>query len=121
MSQRTIVVVLTDGTQFEVQGSSWTEPPMFLPAGGWTIPGVLQNTEIEIGREEAHELRREVSAVLKAQQPLVIGRGWRWTPLDADSSFVVIRNSQSEKVASFHPDEVAAVYFKAEAELIDGS
>lgn len=118
VTDRAIVVILTDGTQFEVQGASWTEPPLFTPVGG-SIPGVLQNTEIEISREEAHESRRELEYLHSTRKPLVIGRDWRYTPLDTESMFVVIRDSAAQKVGSFNPDEVAAVYFKGEAELID--
>lgn len=114
-----IVVILTDGTRFEVQGASWTEPPLYMPAGGAAIPGIFQNAEVEVSPEQAQEVRRKLTECLRNREPLVFGPGWRYTPLDTESMFVVVRDAAGEKVAAFNPEEVAAVYFKDKAELTD--
>jgi len=109
-----ILVHMNDGSVHKVKGDRWTEPPLYPPE----IPGTFQNAEIEVDKQQAAEIRAELVKSLRNREPLVYGRDWTYRSLNADSMFIVVYRDD-EKVASFNPTEVDAIYGENDGELAD--
>jgi HK97 family phage portal protein len=72
-------LTITAGMEAQRYGTTWYE------AGGFPT-GTFQNSEIEINKEQAAEMRHELLKSLRAHQPLVYGRDWDYKPVTVPPS-----------------------------------
>jgi hypothetical protein len=77
-------------------------------------PGTFQNTEAEVSRDQADEIRAELVRVLHKDVPLIFGKDWKYTPVRPECTIVIEAGSYSvsrEGTAHFYrnADCVASV------------
>lgn len=67
------------GMEAQRYGLTWYE------SGGFPT-GTFQNSEIEVNKEQANEMRNELMKSLRRHQPLVYGRDWDYKPVTVPPS-----------------------------------
>jgi hypothetical protein len=107
-----VIVRLMSGGAMKVNGDRWTEPPV----QPHPIPGVVY-VDHEIEMREADQIRHDVRARASNYQPLVGTPGYTYEPI-IESLFVVVYRGD-DKVASFNPTEVLAVYAEDDVEPVE--
>ena len=53
---------------------------------GGTPPGVFANEDSEIDQQTAQVVKTRISQAIRSRQPIVHGRGWRYTPLSVTAN-----------------------------------
>jgi hypothetical protein len=107
-----VIVRLMSGIAMKVDGDRWTEPP----AQPSPIPGTLK-ADHEITEQQAADLRVKLLARARDHEGLVLGPGLTYIPIE-ESLFVIVYRGD-DKVASFNPVEVLAVYTEGFAETLE--
>jgi len=93
---RAFALTILSGLEAERYGVDW------YMAGGFP-PGTFQNTEIEISREQANEIRSMLGDTLRSRQPLVYGRDWDYKPVvvpPSEAQFVEALRMNATQIAS---------------------
>ena len=70
---------IASGMEASRFGLSWYE------SGGFPT-GTFQNSEIEVNKEQANEMRAELIKTMRKHQPLVYGRDWDYKPVTVPPS-----------------------------------
>jgi HK97 family phage portal protein len=93
---RAFALTILSGLEAERYGTDW-----YL-AGGFP-PGTFENTEIEITREQAEEIRSMLTATIRRREPLVYGRDWKYSPVvvpPSESQFIEALRMNATQIAS---------------------
>jgi HK97 family phage portal protein len=93
---RAFALTILSGLEAERYGTDW-----YL-AGGFP-PGTFENTEIEISREQAEEIRSMLTATIRRREPLVYGRDWKYSPVvvpPSESQFIEALRMNATQIAS---------------------
>lgn len=95
---RAFATLISSGNAAVNYGAQWFEK------GGFP-PGVFQNHELEVGRDEAREIRRMLVRTIQAGEPLVYGRDWEYKPVSVPPS-----EAQFIEHLQMNATQIAAVY-----------
>lgn len=95
---RAFASLISQGTHAVDYGTRWFEK------GGFP-PGVFQNHELEVGKDEAREIRRTLVRTIQAGEPLVYGRDWDYKPISVPPS-----EAQFIEAMQMNATQIAAVY-----------
>src|SRR5215469_713891 len=87
---------------------------LWFENGGFP-PGIFQNTELEVDRDEAEDVRQDLVKILRRRVPLVLGRDWKYEP-------VIVKPEEAQFVETTRLDasQIAAI-FQVPPEMIGGS
>jgi HK97 family phage portal protein len=93
---RAFALTILSGLEAERYGTDW------YMAGGFP-PGTFENTEIEISREQAEEIRGMLTATIRRREPLVYGRDWKYSPVvvpPSEAQFIEAIRMNATQIAS---------------------
>ena len=76
---RAFALTILAGTEAQRYGTDWY-------ASGGFPPGTFQNSEIEVDRDQANEMRAQLVKTLRSREPLVYGRDWDYKPVTVPPS-----------------------------------
>lgn len=96
---------ITAGSHMSHYGLTWFQ-------NGGFPPGVLQNAELEVDKNQADEVKGMLVASLRERKPLVLGRDWTYTPVTvppAEAQFIDSMQLNATQIAAIYnlpPDRV---------------
>jgi HK97 family phage portal protein len=76
---RSFALTILAGTEAQRYGTDW------YATGGFP-PGTFQNSEIEVDRQQAADMRASLVQSLRRREPLVYGRDWDYKPVTVPPS-----------------------------------
>lgn len=93
---KAFALTITAGREAQRYGTDWYQ------AGGFP-PGTFQNSEIEIDKTQAAEIRASLVESLRRRQPLVYGRDWDYKPVTvppSEAQFIEAMQLNATQIAS---------------------